>query len=250
MQQMNRWRTQWENEMAEKNAVAAELLTLRSEFEKSSGTYDKEIEGLKDMLERTRAASAEMRDRWEESVTRKNALLGQLEEANKEMQRTMMSARGEKRTFAGNAKRLEEAKASLEEMKRKAEEAEKAKAAAQSALATVKDDSAAAGVKLNQDAEALRGELTTTKSAIEVGQQRQKQLDEALPSSRASSRRRRPSRATRSSRRRRSRPTSRSCSSRLRSRGRRHRRSSRRRRCCVRARRARTSSPASRQRWS
>ena len=78
MQQMNRWRTQWEEEMAEKNAVAAELLTLRSEFEKSSGTYDKEIEGLKDMLERTRAASAEMRDRWEESVTRKNALLASL----------------------------------------------------------------------------------------------------------------------------------------------------------------------------
>merc|ERR1719247_720872 len=74
MQQMNRWRTQWEEEMTEKNAVAAELLTLRSEFEKSSGTYDKEIEGLKDMLERTRAGSAEMRDRWEESVTRKNAL--------------------------------------------------------------------------------------------------------------------------------------------------------------------------------
>ena len=49
---MNRWRTQWEEEMSEKNAVAAELLTLRSEFEKSSGTYDKEIEGLKDMLER------------------------------------------------------------------------------------------------------------------------------------------------------------------------------------------------------
>merc|ERR1719310_879503 len=46
IQQMNRWRTQWEEEMAEKNAVAAELLTLRSEFEKSSGTYDKEIEGL------------------------------------------------------------------------------------------------------------------------------------------------------------------------------------------------------------
>ena len=85
MQQMNRWRTQWEEEMAEKNAVAAELLTLRSEFEKSSGTYDKEIEGLKDMLERTRTASSEMRDRWEESVTRKNALLGQLEEEEKNL---------------------------------------------------------------------------------------------------------------------------------------------------------------------
>ena len=41
---MTRWRTQWEEEMYAKNAVAAELLTLRSEFEKSSATYDKEIE--------------------------------------------------------------------------------------------------------------------------------------------------------------------------------------------------------------
>ena len=32
---MTRWRTQWEEEMYAKNAVAAELLTLRSEFEKS-----------------------------------------------------------------------------------------------------------------------------------------------------------------------------------------------------------------------
>ena len=37
-QAMTRWRGQWEEEMTEKNAVAAELLTLRSEFEKSSGT--------------------------------------------------------------------------------------------------------------------------------------------------------------------------------------------------------------------
>ena len=36
-QAMTRWRGQWEEEMTEKNAVAAELLTLRSEFEKSSG---------------------------------------------------------------------------------------------------------------------------------------------------------------------------------------------------------------------
>ena len=79
VQQMNRWRTQWEEEMSEKNAVAAELLTLRSEFEKSSGTYDKEIGELKDMLERTRAASAELRDRWEDAALRKNAILGQLD---------------------------------------------------------------------------------------------------------------------------------------------------------------------------
>ena len=91
---MNQWRTQWEEELTEKNSIDAELLTLRSEFEKSSATYDREIEGLKDMLERTRAANAEMRDRWEESVTRKNALLGQLEEKSKEIERAKTRQEG------------------------------------------------------------------------------------------------------------------------------------------------------------
>ena len=47
---MQQWRTQWEEELTEKNSIDAELLTLRSEFEKSSATYDREIEGLKGQL--------------------------------------------------------------------------------------------------------------------------------------------------------------------------------------------------------
>ena len=38
---MNQWRTQWEEELTEKNSIDAELLTLRSEFEKSSATCDR-----------------------------------------------------------------------------------------------------------------------------------------------------------------------------------------------------------------
>jgi len=180
MQQMNRWRTQWEEEMAEKNAVAAELLTLRSEFEKSSGTYDKEIEGLKDMLERTRAASAEMRDRWEEAVTRKNAVLGQLEEADKEMQRTMMSARGEQRSFSGTAGRLAEAKAGLEKMKKQADDAEEEKKAQEAALLKVQEETKGSAVQLNEEVGRLTAELTDTKLQIEVGESRSAQLQEAL----------------------------------------------------------------------
>ena len=48
---MHQWRSQWEEELTEKNSIDAELLTLRSEFEKSSATYDREIEGLKDCPE-------------------------------------------------------------------------------------------------------------------------------------------------------------------------------------------------------
>merc|ERR1719389_726334 len=58
---MNQWRTQWEEELTEKNSIDAELLTLRSEFEKSSATYDREIEGLKDMLEKERASKDSMK---------------------------------------------------------------------------------------------------------------------------------------------------------------------------------------------
>merc|ERR1719454_142109 len=57
---MNQWRTQWEEELTEKNSIDAELLTLRSEFEKSSATYDREIEGLKDLLEKERLLREEM----------------------------------------------------------------------------------------------------------------------------------------------------------------------------------------------
>ena len=51
---MNQWRTQWEEELTEKNSIDAELLTLRSEFEKSSATYDREIDGLKELLTKAR----------------------------------------------------------------------------------------------------------------------------------------------------------------------------------------------------
>lgn len=42
---MQQWRTQWEEELTEKNSIDAELLTLWSEFEKSSATCDREIKG-------------------------------------------------------------------------------------------------------------------------------------------------------------------------------------------------------------
>jgi len=57
---MNQWRTQWEEELTEKNSIDAELLTLRSEFEKSSSTYDREIEGLKELLEKENVLREEM----------------------------------------------------------------------------------------------------------------------------------------------------------------------------------------------
>merc|ERR1740138_717465 len=63
---MNQWRTQWEEELTEKNSIDAELLTLRSEFEKSSATYDREIDGLKELLEKERVLREEMAASLEE----------------------------------------------------------------------------------------------------------------------------------------------------------------------------------------
>ena len=179
MQQMNRWRTQWEEEMAEKNAVAAELLTLRSEFEKSSGTYDKEIEGLKDMLERTRGASAEMRDKWEESVTRKNALLGQLEDSGKEIARVKASKEGEARTAGGIKDRLNDARKAADEMQAKADEAAKKAEAAEATLASLRKESQGTTVKLNQEEADLRAALAETKTKIAVGESNGPKLEQA-----------------------------------------------------------------------
>ena len=53
----------------------APLLTLRSELRKSTGTYDKEIEGLKDMLERTRPEYTE-RQEYTERLTREREAVG------------------------------------------------------------------------------------------------------------------------------------------------------------------------------
>ena len=84
---MNQWRTQWEEELTEKNSIDAELLTLRSEFEKSSATYDREIEGLKELLEKERLQRNQMQaalGKEEEDNSRNSALL--------ESNRTQMSA--------------------------------------------------------------------------------------------------------------------------------------------------------------
>merc|ERR1719230_817083 len=73
---MQQWRTQWEEELTEKNSIDAELLTLRSEFEKSSSTYDREIEGLKDLLEKERIH----KDSMKSSLDKEEAELTGLQE--------------------------------------------------------------------------------------------------------------------------------------------------------------------------
>ena len=165
--------------MAEKNAVAAELLTLRSEFEKSSGTYDKEIEGLKDMLERTRAASAEMRDQWEDSVTRKNALLGQLEEEEKNLARTKAAREGEARTAGGIKERLADAKAAAAEMKQQAEAAVAKAESAEASLSQLRKESEGSSVKLNEEEKSLRSELADLRTKVAVGESNVKKMEQA-----------------------------------------------------------------------
>jgi hypothetical protein len=91
---MNQWRTQWEEELTEKNSIDAELLTLRSEFDKSSATYDREIEGLKELLEKERLQRNQMQaalGKEEEDNSRNSALL----ESNRSQMSAMTKGKAE-----------------------------------------------------------------------------------------------------------------------------------------------------------
>ncbi|KAL1529784.1 hypothetical protein AB1Y20_000718 [Prymnesium parvum] len=143
-QQLTRWRTQWEEEMAEKNAVATELLTLRCEFEKSSATYDKEIEGLKDLLERLRFSTGETREKWDATVTQKNILLGQLDEAQRELERLQHGQSAEERTAASELMRLREAQQAADKWAEQAEVVAQQEKAAAERLAKLRSEHAGA----------------------------------------------------------------------------------------------------------
>jgi hypothetical protein len=99
---------------------------------------------------------------------------------DKEMQRAMMSARGESRSFVATAQRLNDAKAAAEKMKAQADQAEADRAAAEKDLVAAKEETSGNAIKLNQDVEKLREKLTDAKMQIEVGESRQQQLDAAL----------------------------------------------------------------------
>ena len=91
-----------------------------------------------------------------------------------------MSARGESRSFAATAQRLNDAKSAAEKMKAQADQAEADRAAAEKDLIAAKEETAGNAIKLNQDVEKLREKLTDAKMQVEVGESRQQQLDAAL----------------------------------------------------------------------
>lgn len=69
---VQRWKGQWQDLLSEKHSLTAELQTIRAEFAKTSSTYDKEIDALKEALDKQRRAADELRERWESEMAEKN----------------------------------------------------------------------------------------------------------------------------------------------------------------------------------
>ena len=68
-----------------------------------TGTYDKEIEALKEMVERTRAAAQECREAWEATVTKKNAVLAQTGEGKSDLETRRMKGASTARGVSNSA---------------------------------------------------------------------------------------------------------------------------------------------------
>ena len=195
--------------MYAKNAVAAELLTLRSEFEKSSATYDKEIEGLKELVERVRTQAAEASTKWEAAVSRKatpnpnptprpypNSTLdpnpnpnqvsrkAQLDvsclTARGELQRATKKRDYEQRVLSSGGEKLMVAQAQLDKWKAQAEEAEAQRGAAAAGLEKLRSthgelDLAAELVELQTQLAAARAEAETTDGKVTLANDLEKE---------------------------------------------------------------------------
>ena len=177
---MTRWRTQWEEEMYAKNAVAAELLTLRSEFEKSSATYDKEIEGLKELVERVRTQAAEASSKWEAAVSRKNQLDVSCLTARGELQRATKKRDYEQKVLSSGGEKLMVAQAQLDKWKAQAEEAEAQRGVAAAGLEKLRSthgkvDLAAELVELQTQLAAARAEAEMTDGKVTLANDLEKE---------------------------------------------------------------------------
>lgn len=169
--QLARWRSQWEGEVEEKSSVGAELLSLRSEFEKSSAAYDAQIDQLKAQLEAQRRLTSEMRERWEEGVTRKNALSGQLEESERERERLASEGKAEERTAASEGARLKEAESGVERWAAKLEDAVRQQRELEGRVAKLREELHGGSAQASGALSDARGEVGEARLAITLGEQ-------------------------------------------------------------------------------
>ena len=160
---MNQWRTQWEEELTEKNSIDAELLTLRSEFEKSSATYDREIMGLKELLEKERVLREEMESALageDDTLTQQRAVL---ESRKAELSSMAEEVASESRNAGDMEAELETARSQTESERKRYEAAmatsQRAEGETETLRAALSGSSAEAGAtlaKLRDELEAAR----------------------------------------------------------------------------------------------
>jgi len=177
---MNQWRTQWEEELTEKNSIDAELLTLRSEFEKSSATYDREIEGLKELLEKERLLREDMATALakEEKELENNA-------ANLSSQKEQLKALADGKV--NEAKKAEETEKELAEITKQTEEARSRWEETNKAAKQAESEASAIVTQLAGEAADSQTQVSELKKKLEVAQVEAKKhygvkakLDEAI----------------------------------------------------------------------
>jgi kinesin family member C2/C3 len=177
---MNQWRTQWEEELTEKNSIDAELLTLRSEFQKSSATYEREIEGLKELLGKEKQLRKEMGaslETEEAELERSAALLEQQrEQVNSQQEGKLREAQKSSETEA----QLSAIKAEEEAARARWEEALKASKLAQGEADAIRAAAGGEAGSVQEQIASLRAQLEEAMSEAAKYEGVQAKLDETL----------------------------------------------------------------------
>jgi chromosome segregation ATPase len=156
---MNQWRTQWEEELTEKNSIDAELLTLRSEFEKSSATYDREIEGLKEILEKERVLREEMNTALNGEEGELAQYSEKLEAQKVELEKLAGAQVADAASVADTEKEIDELKTRLDADKARYEEAVGKTSRAEGELEALKTATSGDAASMGVNIAAIRAEL-------------------------------------------------------------------------------------------
>ena len=141
-----------------------QLLTLRSEFEKSSATYEREIEGLKEMLEKARANKDQLAAALEGEESELAAAAKVLDESRSELARLDVAGEEEGRALVRGEQQLDEARAAAERAKEVWEAAVKGSTSLEVELQTLRAAKGRSG-DAGGEAARLRAELDAAQTA-------------------------------------------------------------------------------------
>ena len=158
---MNQWRTQWEEELTEKNSIDAELLTLRSEFEKSSSTYDREIEGLKELLQKESVLREDMQKALQAEEQELSEHQAALDKLKAELQDISQESTTESAQSGDMQKEIDDAAKEIDKFSAEYQEAHSRQMKADSESEALKQSMSGEQSSLAEKLQALRDELAS-----------------------------------------------------------------------------------------